>query len=149
MAALASQGRGTSIGAHQQHIGIGDGLVNGHHDVGEGDAGDDVNLVALHELLRQLHAQVSLELVVFLDHLNRRATEFSAQVLDAQHEGVVLVLAERASRTREGAHETNLDRLGLRAQAHCCQTSRHHHTAELEFHRNLLVRKERGFDSPT
>ena len=38
----------------------------------------------------------------------------AAQVFDAEHEGVVLVLTQRAGRTREGANEADLQRLGLR-----------------------------------
>ena len=97
--------------------------MNGHHDVGESHAGDDIDLVALNEFLRQLHAQVGLELVVFFDHLNSRAAQFAAVVFHTEHESVVLVLAQSTGRAGQSTQKTDLHRLlRLRRQAAGGQT---------------------------
>jgi len=72
--------------------------VNRHHDIGESNAGDDVDFFFLNEFLSQLNAQVGFELIVFFEHLHRTVAQLAAQVIDGQHESVVLVLTQRTSR---------------------------------------------------
>ena len=83
------------------------------------------DLVLLDQLLDDLRGDLGLELAVFLDDLDRHAAELAAVALDDHHEGVVLVLAERALRARQFGHEADLDgRLRERAAGHAEQRRR-------------------------
>ena len=102
--------RRTRVRTDQKDLFLGDRFVHRHEHVGEGKAGDDRYLVALDQLLRDLHCDVGFELAVLLDYLDRDAAELSSVALDDQHERVILLLPDRALRAGEFGHEADFDR---------------------------------------
>src|SRR5690606_21589771 len=108
---LAGYGCRTCVRADEEDLGVCDGLVYGHHDIREGDAGDDVDLLAFKQLGGCLYADIGFELVVFAYNLDRYSTQLAVVLFYGQHERVVLVLPQCSAWAGQGADEADLDRL--------------------------------------
>ena len=65
-------------------------------------ADDEIDLVGFDQLLRLLHADFRLELVVLVNHLDRQPAELAAVMIEAELEGVFHVVADRGRRSAEG-----------------------------------------------
>src|SRR5207253_2744594 len=89
-------------------------LVDRHQDVGEDRADDEVDLVALDELLGLADRHVGLQLVVLHRHCRGEPAELAARVLDAEHEAVSQLPAEHRLWAGQHRHDADLELLGLR-----------------------------------
>jgi hypothetical protein len=83
--------------------------------------------VLLQHFLGDLHADVGLELVVAVDHLEGHAAHLAAQVLDRELDRILHVLADDARRAGERGDESDLDlllrqRRGGESERRCCST---------------------------
>ena len=104
---LAGDGGRAGIRADKEYARIGDGLVDGHHDVREGDAGNDGYVLAFEQFGGGLNADIGFELVVFADDFDGNPAQLAAFLLNGQHEGIVLILAQRTARPRHGGNEAD------------------------------------------
>jgi hypothetical protein len=68
-----------------------------------------VHLVALDEVVDDLHADVGFELIVLLQHFGGQSAELAADVLDAEHEPVERLLPDRRRRSGQRRDETYLE----------------------------------------
>ena len=62
-------------------------------------AGHEVDLVLLQHLLGELHADLGLELVVAVDHLDGEAAHLAAEVVERELDRILHVLADDRGRT--------------------------------------------------
>jgi hypothetical protein len=105
IALLAGELRGAGVGRDEEGLALEHAGADGQHDVGEDDAGHEVDLVLLDHFLRRLLRDVGLLLVVGDDHLGRQAAELSVQVFEAEIEAVADVDAEAgAGAGQRGQH---------------------------------------------
>jgi hypothetical protein len=118
VALLAGERRGRSVGADVDDPGFKRHRHRGKHDVREHEAGEEVHLVELDVLLRDLAPDVGLELVVADQHFGRQSAELAAVHLHGELEAVADVDAERGARPRQRADEADLD-LVRRLHARC------------------------------
>jgi hypothetical protein len=71
-----------------------------------------VRLVFFDKLLCRLHADIGLGLIIFLENLRRDSSKLAAQMGQPQHEGILLILSQRAPGAGKCGQKT--DAHGLR-----------------------------------
>jgi hypothetical protein len=91
-----------TVGRHRQH------------HVRPDDTGHEVHLVLFQHLVGELLADVGLDLVVAVDHLDVESPDFPAEMIERQLDRVLHVLADGALRPGQGRDEADLHRLGGR-----------------------------------
>ena len=84
VALLAGVLRRAGIGRNVESLVLEDGRADGEHDVGEDDAGHEIDLVLLQELVGRLLGDVRILLVVGDQHFGRQVTQLAVQVLHAK-----------------------------------------------------------------
>ena len=129
------------VGADHDLARAGDDRHDRHHHVRPDDAGDEVDLVLLQHLLGDLHADVGLELVVAVEHLDRQAADLAAEVLDGELDRLLHVLADHALRAGHRADEADLDLLLLRCRRHRESDARRQCSGENGFDHCVLLRR--------
>ena len=112
IALLAGVLRGAGVGRDVEGLVLEDGRADGEHDVGEDDAGHEIDLVLLQELVGCLLGDVRILLVVGNQYLSRQIAQLAAEMLDAQLETVADIDAEAGPRAGQGGDEANLDLVG-------------------------------------
>ena len=120
MALLASEVRGPGIRADIDAAGVehvGDDRA-GH--VGEHDARQQLDLLALHELVGDLLALAGLQAVILNDELHGDAAELATLLLDRELKCVANILSEIAAWAGERRDHPDLERL-LRLGRQSCQ----------------------------
>ena len=75
---LAGEQRRAGVGADQERLAVEHRRRHRQHHVGEHDAGHEVDVVALEQLLDQLPADIRVLLIVGDDHFGRQAAELAA-----------------------------------------------------------------------
>ncbi len=116
MALAAGELRGARVDVDEECSGIEHRLGEGEQHVGEVDAGDDVDAVALDHLVGQLTTDVRLRLVIGLNDLGGAAAQFVADAVEAELEAIEQFLAQSAGWSGEGRNEADLDRLLRRSR---------------------------------
>ena len=104
--------RRAGVGADVEGLVLERGGAHGQHQVGEHQAGHEIDLVALDQALGGLLGHVGALLVVGHDHFGRQATELAAGVLDRQLETVTDVHAQAGTGARQGAEQADLHVVG-------------------------------------
>ena len=94
IALLAGVLRGAGVGRDVEGLVLENGRADGEHDVGEDDAGHEIDLVLLQELVGCLLGDVRILLVVGNQYLSRQIAQLAAEMLDAQLETVADIDAE-------------------------------------------------------
>jgi len=113
----ADELRRPGIGVDQEDLGVGHRLGGGEQHVRPDEAGDEIDLVALHELLGLLLADLGLLVVILVDDLDRLAGHLAAHVVQGQLDRVAHVLADIGIAAGQGGDEADLDfalRIGRR-----------------------------------
>mgnify|MGYP003694537395 CR=1 FL=1 len=136
IAILAGHRRGRGVRADVDQLVLERDRHRGEHDVREDDAGEEVHLVDLDVLLRDLAADVGLELIVADQHLGGQAAELAAVGLHGEQERVADVDADRGARPGKRADESDLDLVGaLRVDSENEQRGR----KQFDFHWESLL----------
>ena len=94
------------------HAGLGRDLVDRERGRGGDAAGEEVDLLLLHQRLRLAQRDVELELVVAHDELDRAVAGLSVQQLDGELRAVALLLAQLDVGPGEPGDDADLERLG-------------------------------------
>ena len=77
---------GPALAMHQEGFRIDDWLERGQQHVRPDITGDEIDFVGFDQLLGLLLADLRLEAVVFVDHLDRQAAHFAAHVIEREFE---------------------------------------------------------------
>ena len=112
VALLAGILRRAGVGRDVEGLVLEDAGADGEHDVGEDDAGHEIDLVLLQELVGGLLGDVRILLVVGNDDFRRQVAELATQLLHRQVETVTDVHPEAGAGAGEGGDKTNLDLVG-------------------------------------
>ena len=97
----------------QKRVGVYRRLQRGQQHVRPDVAYQEIDLVRVDQLVGLLLTELWLELVVFVNHLDRQPAHRSANVFEPKLERIAHVFANCRSRATECAHKTDLHRLAL------------------------------------
>ena len=102
------------VRADHESAGARHGGRHRQHHVRPDDARDEMDLVLLEHLVGELLADVGLDLVVAVDHLDVEPADLSSEMVERQLDRILHVLADDPLWPGQGGDEADLHRLGGR-----------------------------------
>jgi hypothetical protein len=112
VAVLARQLMRPGVGGNEELAGVQHRPRRRQQNIGPDVAGDEIDIVQVDELVGLLLADLRLEAVVLVDHLEVEITHLAAHVLDREIDGILLVIADHRGRCGERGDEADLDGIG-------------------------------------
>ena len=143
IALLAGKHRGPGIHADEEGPALGDRLERRLQNVGGKHADNEIDLVALDELLGSQQRHVRFDRVILDDHFGIDPAELAAALLDGEQEAIARVLAERREGAGQCGEEADLERLCLGRDG-ACQEDGHSHGCGAGFHHAFSEPVERS-----